>query len=49
MKTKDKTVVHNLGLEACGGGANMLPPMCSMANWCVYAPCGSMETTRRRS
>ena len=24
MKTKDKTVVHNLGLEACGGGANMV-------------------------
>ena len=24
MKTSDKTVVHNLGLEACGGGANMV-------------------------
>lgn len=23
MRTVDKTVVHNLGLEACGGGANM--------------------------
>ena len=24
MRTKDRTVVHNLGLEACGGGANMV-------------------------
>ena len=24
MKIADTTVVHNLGLEACGGGANMV-------------------------
>ena len=38
MKTSDKTVVHNLGLEACGGGANMVAADVKDGKACPHSP-----------